>query len=178
MVLAHINIKMVINFKDCILKTKREEKENITLVKVEFFNLNLIQILHKSRKSIFQTVQYIKDNKKKELEKVVENVSMSMEVFMMEYGKMIKNKVKVIFNILIKVNISVNGIMTNEKGQVHIHMQMVIDMKVNGLITLYMEMERIFMLMAIFIKDNGFKVRKMVKGFIFILIMLYTKVSG
>jgi hypothetical protein len=176
--LAHINIKMGINFKDCILKTKREGKENITSAKVEFFNRNLIQILHKSRKSIFQTVQYIKDSKKKELEKVVGNVYMSMEVFMMECGKTIKNKVKVIFNTLIKVNISVNGIMINEKGQVHIHMLMAIDMKVNGHITLYMETERIFMLMVIFIKDNGFKVRKMVKGFIFILIMLYTKVSG
>lgn len=49
---VNINMKMVTISKEITLKTKKGERENIILVKVEYCNLNLTLILLKYRKFI------------------------------------------------------------------------------------------------------------------------------
>jgi hypothetical protein len=46
------NMIMGIALKEIILKIRKEEKENIILIKGEFFNLNSILILHRFLKYI------------------------------------------------------------------------------------------------------------------------------
>jgi hypothetical protein len=86
MVKVNLNIKMVIIFKEIILKIKKEEKENIILAKEEFYNHNLIPIHHKYPKSIYQMVQFISVNKRMVLVKVLVELLTLMVVIMMDSG--------------------------------------------------------------------------------------------
>ena len=109
MEMENIDMIMEIIFKEIILKMVKEAKENIILVKVVFLNLNLILHLLKFLKYIQQMVQFMLDNKEMDLEKDQVRLLMQMEVFMMDNGQVIKNMVMGNFNMLIKLNILVNG---------------------------------------------------------------------
>ena len=102
-------MKMGILLKEIILKMKNVEKENIIFMKEEHYNLNLILNLHKYQKYIYQMVQYMLVNKEMVQDKDQVKQHMLMDHFMMDNGKMIKKMVMDIFNILIILNIMVNG---------------------------------------------------------------------
>jgi hypothetical protein len=83
---VNLNMKMVITLKEITLKMKKEEKENITLVKVVSYNHNSIPTHHKYQKYTYQMDQSTQENKKTDQEKDPVVHPMSMVAIMMASG--------------------------------------------------------------------------------------------